>query len=82
MNDRHSGANLGRRENLEDFNQQNAIFGMSIRDVTSNQIPHLSLAVAIDGANGLTCRFQCKYGQVLDLRPGIPPGSQYEKTAV
>ena len=68
-------------ERLEDFNHQNAIMGMNIADVSSNQIPHLRIAVAIDGANGLTCRFQCKYTQVMELRPSIPPGSQYSRKA-
>ena len=64
-------------EKLEDFNHQNAIMELTLVDSTAHGLEHLRLRVAIEGANGLTCIFACRYGQVLDLTPGIPPTSMY-----
>jgi hypothetical protein len=64
-------------EKLEDFSNQNAIMGLNLTDITADGLEHLRLAAAIEGSNGLTCSFQCRYGQLLDLTPGIPPNSMY-----
>lgn len=66
-------------EQFEHFNHQNAIMGLTLTDITADGLEHFRLAAAIEGANGLTCSFQCRYGQVLDLTPGIPPNSMYRE---
>jgi hypothetical protein len=49
---------------IEGRRKQSAVPGMSLVDLRSD-VPRLSLAVKAQGAQGLTCSFQCRLAEVL-----------------
>jgi hypothetical protein len=62
--------------NLEEFNHQNALNELSIKQADPLQ-SHRQFAVSFEGASGLDCTFICQHIEVLSITQGIPPNSVY-----
>jgi hypothetical protein len=54
---------------LEGFNCQNALLGLSIKDIRHRQMEELNFEVTFDPANGLEGSFQCQEIEVVDVTP-------------
>ena len=50
---------------LTDFNNQNALFGLHIIDISSHQLERVKYQVTFDAAHGVNLRFQC-FGIAVD----------------
>lgn len=59
---------------LEDFNIQDAIFGLRIEDMTEQGWEGPRLNVAVDPAFGVSTSFYCSSGEVVEVTPCSPKG--------
>lgn len=61
---------------LDGFNCQNALNGLSIKDIRHRQMEHVNFEVSFDSAHGLEASFQCQDIEVVDVEPcdshGLP----------
>ena len=60
---------------LEGFNNQNALMGLQIEDISSRQFELLKWEVAIDAAYGLDASFLCRAIAVTSAKPFTPSQS-------
>jgi len=54
---------------LEGFNNQNALQGLSVADISDHQLEWLKFEVGIDGIFGLDAHFKCRSISVLSIEP-------------
>jgi hypothetical protein len=54
---------------VDDFNGQNALFGLRIEDVSERQLERVRFEVHFDAAYGLAASFGCADVEVLDVQP-------------
>ena len=54
---------------LEDFNHQNALFGLSIKDISSYQLEDLKFEIRFDAAHGMNAHFRCRSVQIKSVTP-------------
>lgn len=61
---------------LDGFNRQNALNGLSIKDIRHRQMEHINFEVRFDSAFGLEASFQCQEIEVVEVEPcksdGLP----------
>lgn len=57
---------------LEDWNNQNAIFGLGIEDIRSRQLDVLKFEVRFDGSFGVQARFLCRSVEIESVKPFGP----------
>ncbi|HYX71270.1 MAG TPA: Imm50 family immunity protein [Nitrososphaera sp.] len=56
---------------LEDFNQQNVLQGLSILDVSDRQLERIKFEVSFDGIFGVSAKFQCNSISVASVEPYV-----------
>ncbi len=54
---------------MEDFNHQNALMGISFKDITASQLELLDFEISLCGAFGLDGSFLCKVVEVVEVTP-------------
>ena len=54
---------------LEGFNHQNALFGLSIKDISGSQLERLKFEVRFDGSWGVDVHFRCHSVKVIGVEP-------------
>lgn len=57
---------------LEDFNHQNVLLGLSIKDISDRQLEWDKFEVSFDGIHGVSGRFQCKTVDIESVMPYEP----------
>jgi len=61
---------------VDGFNHQNALFGLSIKDITPRQMEQLNFEVGFDPSWGVGANFQCQSIEVVNVeacdRDGLP----------
>jgi hypothetical protein len=57
---------------LESFNCQNALFGLSIKDIRNRQMEYLNFEIRFDSSFGLEASFQCQDIEVVDVSRRTP----------
>jgi hypothetical protein len=63
---------------LEDFNQQNVLYGLTLTDISDRQLDVLKWEVSFDSSFGLSSQFLCETIEVLSaepFNPGMRPSS-------
>ena len=54
---------------VEEFNHQNALMGLGIRDIKERQLERLNFEVTFDSSFGLEASFQCVDVEVVSVEP-------------
>ncbi len=61
---------------MEGFNRQNALFGLTIKDIRPGQLERIDFEVGFDSSFGLEASFQCHGIEVVNVEPcdsaGLP----------
>ena len=58
--------------NLVDFNYQNVLMGLSIRDISDRQLERVKFEVSFDPSFGVGAEFQCHSISVESVEPFVP----------
>lgn len=54
---------------LDDFNEQNALWGLSLIDLSGRQMERVKWAVAFESSHGLGARFECLSVEIVSVSP-------------
>jgi hypothetical protein len=54
---------------LEGFNHQNALHGLSIKDISDYQLENLKFEVRFDGSLGVDAKFKCRAIKIVSVAP-------------
>jgi hypothetical protein len=57
---------------LADFNHQNVLFGLNIRDISNRQMERINFEVSFGGTFGVSADFQCNAVRVESAEPYVP----------
>jgi hypothetical protein len=55
--------------NLDGFNHQNVLQGLSIKDISDYQLENLKFEVGFDGIFGVDARFKCRSVKIVSVAP-------------
>ncbi len=61
---------------LEDWNNQNVLFGLSITDIGDRQLDRLKYEVSFDGSFGVHSTFLCRGAEVESVKPWEADGEK------
>jgi hypothetical protein len=65
---------------LEDFNYQNVLYGLTITNLQERESEHVRYQVSFDSSFGLDGSFQCHEIEVVSVEPGDANAAPFDKT--